>query len=30
MLFPKGALDWNAQWQATLPVRMGEAMAQAQ
>jgi phosphatidylserine decarboxylase len=30
MLFPKGALDWNAQWQATLPVRMGEAMAHAQ
>ena len=30
MLFPKGALDWNTQWQAALPVRMGEAMAQAQ
>ncbi len=30
MLFPKDALDWNAQWQAALPVRMGEAMAQAQ
>ena len=30
MLFPKGALDWNAKWQAALPVRMGEAMAQAQ
>ncbi len=30
MLFSKGALDWNAKWQATLPVRMGEAMAQAQ
>ena len=30
MLFPKAALDWNAQWQATLPVRMGEAMAHAQ
>jgi phosphatidylserine decarboxylase len=30
MLFPKGALDWSAKWQATLPVRMGEAMAQAQ
>jgi phosphatidylserine decarboxylase len=30
MLFPKGAVDWNAQWQATLPVRMGEAMAQNQ
>jgi phosphatidylserine decarboxylase len=29
MLFPKGALDWNAKWQAALPVRMGEAMAQA-
>ena len=29
MLFPKGALDWSAKWQATLPVRMGEAMAQA-
>jgi phosphatidylserine decarboxylase len=29
MLFPKGALDWNAKWQAKLPVRMGEAMAQA-
>ena len=28
MLFPKGALDWNAKWQAALPVRMGEAMAQ--
>jgi phosphatidylserine decarboxylase len=30
MLFPEGALDWNAQWQAALPVRMGEAMAHAQ
>ena len=29
MLFPKGALDWNVKWKATLPVRMGEAMAQA-
>ena len=29
MLFPKGALDWNAKWQAALQVRMGEAMAQA-
>ena len=29
MLFPQGALDWNAKWQAALPVRMGEAMAQA-
>lgn len=29
MLFPKGVLDWNAQWQVSLPVCMGEAMAQA-
>lgn len=29
MLFPKGVLDWNTQWQVSLPVCMGEAMAQA-
>lgn len=29
MLFPKGVLDWNAQWQVSSPVCMGEAMAQA-
>ena len=27
MLFPKGALEFNPDWTATRPVRMGEAMA---